>query len=79
MKQLALLCPEHIDKAEEIGTELQWNRCDDISKSFLSFSDDAVFVLQPERKRGVQCATPSGNCRVCYTVRAVGSTIMMPV
>lgn len=38
-----------------------------------------MFVLQPERKHGVQCVTPLGNCRVCYTVRAVGSTIMMPV
>ncbi|XP_016119900.1 histone-lysine N-methyltransferase 2D-like, partial [Sinocyclocheilus grahami] len=86
MKQLALLCPEHIDKAEEIaGEEARCAVCDSIGElSGLLYCTgcgqhyhDACLEISatPLQRSGWQCP----ECKVCQTCRQPGEDSKMLV
>ncbi|KAF7664552.1 hypothetical protein LDENG_00172620 [Lucifuga dentata] len=86
MKQLALLCPEHIDKAEELAREEAWCAvCDSVGELI-----DLLFCTgcgqhyhaacleigaTPIKRAGWQCP----ECKVCQTCRQPGEDSKMLV
>uniref|UniRef100_A0A3P8V9B6 PHD-type domain-containing protein n=1 Tax=Cynoglossus semilaevis TaxID=244447 RepID=A0A3P8V9B6_CYNSE len=85
MKQLVLLCPEHIDKAEELGEDAWCGVCDSVGEL-----TDLLFCTScgqhyhaacleigatPIQRAGWQCP----ECKVCQTCRQPGEDSKMLV